>query len=268
MGGIVITPVVRTLLLINVGIYAVQALLNLPLDDWLGYHYIHSSEFQPYQLITFMFVHANFDHLFSNMLGLFFFGPVLEHVLGQKRFLVLYMVAGVGGGLLYGALNYYEVHQIEVAAREFLNSPTPELFQQFITDHGTAVGTWLSQNEAYALAYDQLPAHPESAALIDKASFIVKEIYGFFSGIPMVGASGAIFGILIGFGYLFPNKQIMLLIPPIPMKAKYLIGAYLAYEVYMLWRQNPGDNVAHLAHLGGALFAFILLRNWGYKPMS
>ena len=112
---------------------------------------------------------------------------------------------------------------------------------------------------------EQYAANPDNPQLEEESTYIVETIYEQKANIPMVGASGAIFGILMAFGLLFPNTTLMLLIPPIPIKAKYFVLLYGAYELYSVIQQAPGDNVAHYAHLGGMLIAFILVRVWSKK---
>jgi membrane associated rhomboid family serine protease len=224
--GTQITPIVRNLLFINIGIFLVEYLLQLDFSRNFGLYYFSSPFFEPYQLFTYFFLHADFGHLFGNMLSLFFFGPLLESYVGSKRFLHFYLICGFGASALYMFVNFLEINSLENAI---------ELFH--------------STNNQAAL---------ESVVYTYKAKLAT----------PLVGASGAIFGILMAFGMLFPNVEIMLLIPPIPIKAKYFVAFYGAYEIYAEIWTKVGDNIAHTAHLGGMLFAFILLKYWGYKAIK
>jgi membrane associated rhomboid family serine protease len=191
-----LTPVVRNLVIINVIVYALQIFVEGvtgKLELW-GPNAVHvyadAEPFRPYQLFTYMFAHnpKSFFHIFFNMLVLATTGPILENFWGQKKFLIFYMVTGIGAGIFHLAVETFVLH-----------SP----------------------------------------------------------GIPMLGASGAIYGVLMAFGMMFPNMEVMLLLPPIPIKAKYLVWV-LGIMTYLL----SGANVAHFAHLGGIVFAFILLRIW------
>ncbi|ANQ49828.1 rhomboid family intramembrane serine protease [Flammeovirga sp. MY04] len=273
-----LTPYVKYILIINFIIFGISNLVPLdaielvegmPLkpinmvSSFLGYHYPGSEHFEIFQPFTYMFVHNDFRHIFSNMFALFIFGPMLENVLGSKRFLILYIVCGLGGGALYGLTNYYEIHQLEVDAARFINDNSPENLLYFFQHN---FEYYLQHNPEYlSFVSEKYPAlYMDHAAVVKKA---VNEVsYYTLDAVetPMIGASGAIFGLLFTFAYLFPNLRLMLLFPPIPIKAKYLVGAYILFEIYELIQNNPGDNVAHLAHLGGVLFAFILMKRWKY----
>jgi membrane associated rhomboid family serine protease len=188
-----ITPVVKNLIILNVVVFILGFLVR-GLSDLLALHnVVGSGEFLPFQLFTYMFVHASFGHIFFNMLGLFFFGPILESTWGSMRFLTFYLICGVGAG-------------------------------------------------AFNLLVDL---------------FMGAGSFG-----TMVGASGAIYGIMVAFGVLFPNMEVMLLFPPIPIKAKYLVLGFGAIALYSALNPTPGDNTAHFTHLGGIVVALILLPFW------
>ncbi len=262
-----LTPVVKNFLFINVGIFLIQLFMSLPLTQWFGYRYIFAESFQPYQILTYMFIHADGWHLFGNMFALFVFGPMLENHLGAKRFFALYMVCGLGAGVLYGIVNFVEISQIESALVTFNNSPTPENLHYFINNFTSGYETYRPeyQEEIYNLVNKNFPADPTNPQYIAQAKNIIGSYYQMNANMPMVGASGSIFGILMIFGLLFPNLQLMLLIPPMPVRAKYLVAFYALYSIYALLERAPGDNVAHLAHIGGMVFAFILFKAWGLK---
>jgi membrane associated rhomboid family serine protease len=183
-----LTPVVRNLIIINVIVFLLQKLVP-GVTGMICLWDPNTEYFRPFQLFTYMFAHGDFMHIFFNMLVLATTGPVLENFWDQKKFLIFYMVTGIGAGIF----------------------------------HLLIQGVFF----------------PEA------------------SGIPMLGASGAIYGILMGFGMMFPNLEVMLLIPPIPIKAKYLVWV-LGGMTYLL----SGQGVAHFAHLGGIIFAFIMIRLW------
>ena len=253
-----LTPVVKNLLLLNIILALVQGFFSIDLIDIGGLRYIHAEAFRPYQFFTYMFIHAGFGHIFGNMLALFIFGPWLERTWGAQRFLVFYLVTGIGAGVLYSGINYFETRKVQKAAEYYMVDPNPEKFNQFIVNH------WYLNNDLERMI-EQYAANPENPQLREESTYIVERIYEQKANIPMVGASGAVFGILMAFGMLFPNTTLMLLIPPIPIKAKYFVLLYGAYELYAVIQQSPGDNVAHYAHLGGMLFAFILIRIWSKK---
>ena len=253
-----LTPIVKNLLLLNIVLALIQGFFNIDLIGIGGLRYIHAETFRPYQFFTYMFIHAGFGHIFGNMLALFIFGPWLERTWGSQRFLIFYLVTGIGAGVLWSGINYIETRKVQNDAMYYKVDPNPEAFNQFIINH------WYLNNDLERMI-QQYAANPDNQQLEAESTYIVEKIYEQKANIPMVGASGAIFGILMAFGMLFPNTTLMLLIPPIPIKAKYFVLLYGAYELYAVIQQAPGDNVAHFAHLGGMLFAFILVRNWSKK---
>lgn len=251
-----LTPVARNLLIANVLILFLDWILNGALSNWMALYYVGSDHFAPYQFITYMFFHGGIGHLFGNMLALFFFGPWLERTWGSQRFFIFYMVTGVGAGLLYGIVQTIEMQMLLADISAYKIAPDPDLFAAFINQHAP-----YAYSDLYSFI-NRFAENPESAGLIEQSKSFLDQLYMRQANIPMVGASGAVFGILLGFGMLFPNTQIFLLFPPIPIKAKYLVTFYGLYEVYALFQNSPGDNVAHLAHIGGMLFAFFFIRKW------
>jgi membrane associated rhomboid family serine protease len=210
-----ITPMVKNLLIINVAVHVFASLYS---TDFVHQYFAffnpflpNSPEllnpfFKPWQVITYMFLHGGIGHLFSNMFGLFIFGSALETFMGSKKFLIYYLICGVGAALLNSALDFYEMSNISVDSIEYLRQ----------------------------------------------------------AQIPMVGASGAIFGILMAFGFLFPNVEMMLLFFPFPIKAKYFVAMYGVYELVQ-GTAGLQSGIAHFAHLGGLLTGFILLKFFGFS---
>ncbi|MDW7695094.1 rhomboid family intramembrane serine protease [Flammeovirgaceae bacterium SG7u.111] len=252
-----ITPVVKNLLIVNVVILIVQQFMQIDMSGMFGYRYPFADTFQPFQIFTYMFVHADFWHLFSNMFALFIFGPMLEQTFGSNRFLVFYLITGLGGGLIFGIVNFIEIQQMESAIVSFSQVPSSDTLLSFALDYAPRL-----TEEGYTFVYETFPSNPDNAMYIERAENFMSQIYQRAANMPMVGASGAVFGILMAFGMLFPNLQLMLLFPPIPIKAKYLVTFYGLYEVYNTIKVSPDDNVAHIAHLGGMAFAFLLLKIW------
>jgi membrane associated rhomboid family serine protease len=251
-----LTTVARNLLIANVVLLILDSLLGGVLSKWFALYYVGSENFAPYQFITYMFFHGGLGHLFGNMLALFFFGPWLERTWGPQRFFIFYMATGIGAGLLYGLVQTIEMQMLLSDISAYSANPNPDLFAAFIHDKAGYL---------YSDLYDFINAYaenPNDLAYIDQSKSYLQQLYNRISNVPMVGASGAVFGILLGFGMLFPNTQIFLLFPPIPIKAKYLVTFYGLYEAYALFQNAPGDNVAHLAHLGGMLFAYFFIRKW------
>lgn len=233
INNIHIPPVVKNLLIINVIFFAATFMFKTNdgsyyLVEKLSVFYFNSEYFKIWQPITYMFMHspANFAHIFFNMFALFMFGGVLETRWGSKRFLNFYFITGLGALALQWAVQAYEVYQIT-------GSAFPGMDVLYHMQHS------LSINQLETLA-------------------------GIYQG-PMLGASGAIFGLLVAFGMLYPNTEMYIMFIPIPIKAKYLIPVYIIFEFSLGVARVQGDSVAHYAHLGGALLGFILVKLWKDK---
>ncbi len=227
-----IPPVVKNLLILNILFFIAQ----LAIPEYMGMlklHHFSSELFKPWQLATHFFMHSerDFTHILFNMLFLVWFGSHLERVWGPKKFLILYMASAMGAALLHLGVGYYEIYSIKSA----LSSTD---LSEFMSSYEEV---WSSGNLAYKNdALNQLNV---------------------LLHIPMVGASGAVFGILAAFAYLFPNTEIHLYFL-FPVKAKWLIGVYALREIYLAFADLPGDNVAHFAHLGGAIVGLALVLIW------
>lgn len=210
--------------------YAAANVFSVNLNSTLGLYFPKSENFKPVQILTHMFMHANFWHLFFNMYALFIFGQVLENVWGPKRFLIYYLVCGLGAALTHESVIAYEYARL-------VNNITPDNLE---------------------LVLNEGSAYYEAGKVFSDSGMQSLQL---LLNTPTVGASGAVFGILLAFGVLFPNTQLMIIFPPIPIKAKYFVLIYGGIELFLAFTQ-PGSNIAHAAHLGGMLFGFILLRYW------
>ncbi len=253
------TPVVvKNLIIINVlmlvAVFIMQR-AGIDLTDKLGMHYPASEKFRFYQIITHMFMHANFVHLFFNMFALWMFGRILENVWGPKRFMIYYFVTGLGAIALHTFVNYLEFSSMQNTITAFTNTPAPEILDKFVNKHLQNPSTQLL--DFVSNWYDD----PSNASFASEGHKIMEQVMKLNIDVPTVGASGAIFGVLLAFGMLFPNTQLMLLFPPIPIKAKYFVIGYGLIELYF-GLKNPGSNIAHFAHLGGMLFGFFLIKYW------
>ena len=234
-----IPPVVKNLIIINALMLFATYMLELKgfdLTKILALHYFESPDFRPYQLITHMFMHGNLMHLVFNMFALWMFGRVLENVWGPKRFFIYYFVTGIGAAVFYSFVNFLEF--------QYIASKMTSENVQMVLSQGTDI-------------FNQGKNFSDVAA--GKLNLILNT--------PTVGASGAVFGILLGFGMLFPNTELMLLFPPIPIKAKYFVIGYGAIELFS-GITGMGANIAHFAHLGGMLFGFILIKYWNTKTTN
>jgi membrane associated rhomboid family serine protease len=203
----------------------------LDLTKVFGLYFPLSEQFRPYQLFTYMFMHGDFFHIFFNMLSLYMFGAVIENYWGWKKFSIYYLVTALGGAVIYLLVKWVQIFQLQ--------SQMPvELYQAII--HGA----------------NSVP-YPEGSINYQKAI----ELYSLIN-IPVIGASGAVYGVLLAFGLMFPNTEIMMLMFPVPVKAKYLVFIMGGLELLMGINNAANDNVAHFAHLGGMLFGFILIKFW------
>jgi membrane associated rhomboid family serine protease len=255
-----IPPVVKALLIINVIIFLASAVAGSHVDlaRLLGMHLPGATDFAFYQYITHMFTHVGLMHLFLNMFPLFMFGGVLERVWGGKRFLFYYLATGLGAALLQSLVSWYGYHQLQEIYQAFQATPDAGLFADFLRElHGgklpAAATEWVNE----WATRPELTAH-----YIEPAIQTCEEALARFLNVPMIGASGAVFGLLLAFGMLFPNTRLMLIFPPIPIKAKYFVIGYGAIELFYGIQNQAGDNVAHFAHLGGMLFGFFIVRYW------
>lgn len=228
-----IPPVTKNLLAINILIWAVMSLfpkVGASLDNVLALYYIESPAFNPLQLLTYMFLHSGFTHLLFNMFALWMFGSVIERAVGSKRFLVYYLSCGFGAALIQEgvfAIMIAKYHQIF----------SPEQFDYIIRKGLSAMQMHMNFEDPTAAALNSLV------------------------NAPVVGASGAIFGILLAFGMLFPNQPIYLMFIPIPIKAKWMVLGYGVLELFM-GLSGVASNVAHWAHLGGMIIGVFIILYW------
>ena len=250
-----ITPTVKALLIMNLIIFILTAMVFPEAMLQFSLYDFESSKFRGYQLLTHMFLHAGWGHLFSNMFSLFIFGPMLEYRWGGNRFLIFYLVCGLGASMLYQGMKTYDKYEMKKDMVEYIADPNPVALSEFLEHHAAK-----QYNPQYVI---QFKNHANDPRFIEDSKRAVESVYkNQVENTPMMGASGAVFGILMAFGMLFPNTELMLLFFPFPIKAKYFVFFYGLYELYTGLARNPGDNVAHFAHLGGMLFAFILLKFW------
>lgn len=253
-----ITPIIKNILIINVGLYLIGEFLPFDLSHIFGVHYIFSDSFYIFQYVTYMWLHGGFYHLLGNMFAVFIFGPMLERQWGAKKFLTFYLITGIGAGVLFGIADTLEKGGLSSKTETYISNPNPDDFYIYIHKYKSRRFDLVALGDFADEYYDN--ANNES--YIRQTQSIVQQIYDDLSNIPMIGASGAVFGILMAFGMLFPNMELLLLFPPIPIKAKYLVFFYGVFELYSEINRSTNDNVAHLAHLGGMLIAFVMLKFW------
>ncbi len=261
-------PVIKNLLYINgLMLLATYALLNtfkIDLTDSLALFYPESSHFKVYQLITHMFMHADIKHVALNMFILWMFGRALENVWGSKRFLVYYIATGLGAAFLHEFVNYIEIMPLKHAVEEFVNSPSPEMMAEF-TRRFIEYPKYHDQFLTFAAEWSVNSTNP---IYTSNAINMVYSMYDSLISIPTVGASGAVYGVLLGFGMLFPNTELRFIFFPIfPIKAKYIVMFMGGAALYNGLTQ-PGSNIAHFAHLGGMLFGFLIIKYWNRKSSN
>lgn len=258
-----LTPVVKNLLIVNVIISILNYILGGQINNLFGLPVISSDYFMPYQLFTYMWLHGGITHILFNMIGLIVFGPVLENLWGPKRFLIFYFVVGIGAGVFYGVADYIEKNPAIEAAEIYADNQDPEAYYTYIVKYMPDYLKTDYLDLAYG-TYENYRENPDSELWKAKALENVIGIKQSIMRSQMVGASGAIYGLLMAFGMLFPNMQLMLIFPPIPIRAKYLVFGLAVFAIYSEINRS-GGNVAHLAHLGGMLIAFILMKVWNQQ---
>lgn len=261
------TVAVKNLLIINLLFFAAEIVfsrsMGVNLDDYLGLHYVSAEHFGVWQLVTFMFMHANISHIFFNMFALWMFGTAIESALGTKRFVIYYLACGVGSGIIQELAVGIDLRPVIASVDALLSDPTTANIQDFLATTARVVSIESQQLiTTFIETYNKtVGADPTGAASMAR-EFAQQYQQMYIDAQVTVGASGAVFGILLAFGMIFPNMRIMLLIPPIPLKAKWFVLIYGVLELFGGINGGNYDNVAHWAHLGGMLFGFLLLRAW------
>jgi membrane associated rhomboid family serine protease len=232
-----IPTVTKNILIINVLLFLASFLaarMGIDLDTYLGLHFFLAKDFNVAQLITYMFMHAGIAHIFFNMFAVWMFGSLLERTWGSRRFLSYYLVCGIGAGIIQMVVAYVRMRMVE-------RGMSAEAIQMVYNEG------------AQVLASHQNYMNPDMGRL----NLIINST--------TIGASGAVFGILLGFGLLFPNERLFIFPLPVPIKAKYFVAGYALIELWSGFANNPNDNVAHFAHLGGMIFGFFLILYWRKK---
>lgn len=258
---------VKNLLIINGLMFALTVLLEskfmINLNEKLGLHYFAAHTFQPFQLITYMFMHGSFTHLLFNMFALWMFGAAMENYWGLKRFLVYYFITGIGAALTQWLVLSLEMMPLLDALNDYLEQPGHAALNELFAlgklapespEMQARLNEFIGQ---YSLAMNNDP----DAALLLSQRFISDYRDLYLNAPLVVGASGAVFGLLLAYGMEFPN-QIIYLYFAIPIKAKYFVILYGILELMQGIAANEQDNVAHFAHLGGMIFGIFLILHW------
>jgi membrane associated rhomboid family serine protease len=224
-----LTDGIKHLIIINVILFVAPQLLQLDFTNMLALHFPKNENFGLWQYITHMFMHASFSHILFNMYGLWAFGSPLEQMWGRKKFLFFYFSAGLGAGLIYTLVNYYQFN----AALE------------------TLVSSGISQNEIFELMN---PTKMYQNTDLQKMNLLYNT--------PAVGASGAVYGVLAAFGLYFKDAKLALIFLPIPIAAKYFIPVMIFGDLFFGMTKYSVGNIAHFAHIGGALIGFVIAYAW------
>ena len=231
-----ITDTVKHLLIINIVFFFASSVLGEIMYDLFAMHYPNNSNFFVWQPITHMFMHGDLTHIMFNMFGLWMFGTPLEQIWGKKKFIFFYISAGLGAALLQ--ITVYHIDIVSV--------------NQILSEYGLSKGEIDLFYETGRLNTSLIQSVGEDRLFSGIQSF--KAL--------MVGASGALYGILVAFAMLFPNVQLMLLFPPIPVKAKYLVPILILFDLFFGFTSYSVGPIAHFAHVGGAITGFIMMWYW------
>tara|TARA_B110000902_G_C14284965_1_gene578372 strand:+ start:2223 stop:2954 length:732 start_codon:yes stop_codon:yes gene_type:complete len=232
-----ITEAIKHLIIINVILFVVPQLLQLDLTNMLALHFPENEHFGFWQYITHMFMHGSFPHILFNMYGLYAFGTPLEQMWGKKKFIFFYFSAGLGAGIIYSLVNYYQFNGVY------------ELF----------VNAGLNDSEVLSILKSGTTNDARVINAITQEQF--NKITSLYNT-PAVGASGAVYGVLVAFGLYFKDAKLALIFFPVPIAAKYFIPVMILGDLFFGMTKYSVGNIAHFAHIGGALIGFIIAWYW------
>lgn len=259
----ILPTIIKNLLIINVLVFIAQQTVEHSsnphlMDDLFALHTWQSPLFKPWQFVTHLFMHGNLGHIFSNMFALWMFGSVLENLWGPKKFLTFYIVCGLGAAFLHMVVLYFETNTLLESFNALKQNFTYNDFQNFYASHHIAEN-YPDSNIGEIVS--QWKNNPNSSQAAQQAYILTNEYVNAQLNEATIGASGAVFGCLAAFGYLFPNTYIYIYFF-LPLKAKWFVIIYAGFELTMALQNSAGDNVAHFAHLGGAIFGLALVYFW------
>ena len=261
----VLPTIVKNLLIINGLFFLAQKSFDGPgvefsFENVLALHAWQSSLFRPWQLVTHMFLHGGLSHIFGNMLALWMFGSVLENLWGPKRFLTFYLVCGLGAALMHLLFLSYEMVPLMKDYAHLMQDHTANALFFFAQKHP---GAFFHQSDLANLVAN----NPNDTQALNQLFESVGGFYESKLNTATLGASGAVFGILAAFVYLFPNTYIYLYFF-IPVKAKWLGIVYFGWELYSALVNSAGDDIARWAHVGGAIVGLIIVMTWNKKKRN
>jgi membrane associated rhomboid family serine protease len=255
------TPTVKQLLIINF-IFFIGSQIVPVSYDFFALYYPESDNFKGWQLITHMFMHAPFPnvmHILFNMFALYSFGSALEHFWGGKKFIFFYVSCGLGAALMHTGVNYYEIHSL-LKNVDSLNFSSSEIHQLLNADYSV-----LFDEKGKMMAGEINTILEKAHCTQDQFNSIVQA--SMISKGVVVGASGAIYGLLVAFAYMFPNAELALMFIPVPIKAKYFVPGILAIDLFLGFKGQSifgagSTGIAHFAHIGGAITGFLMMWLW------
>jgi len=230
-----LTTAIKHLIIINVILFVVPQLLQLDLTNMLALHFPKNEHFGFWQYITHMFMHGSFGHILFNMYGLWAFGTPLEQMWGKKKFIFFYFSAGLGAGIIYSLVNYY----------------------QFNSVYDQLLGFGLSGSNIQNIL--DIGSYNDPRIALSNESMM--KFYSLYHT-PAVGASGAVYGVLVAFGLYFKDAKLALIFFPVPIAAKYFIPVMILGDLFFGMTKYSVGNIAHFAHIGGALIGFIIAWYW------
>jgi membrane associated rhomboid family serine protease len=258
-----ITPTVKQLLIINI-IFFIGCELSPHAKELFSLYPFQNENFRVWQLLTHMFMHANILHIFFNMFALFSFGSALEHFWGGKKFLFFYISCGLGAAFLQLGINYIELQNLLQGVSD-LNLTHAELHRILNIDFSDGFNY---RSDLLLEGLRPILEEGNKIHLLNESNLRALFNAGINNQIPMVGASGAIYGLLVAFAFMFPNAQLGLMFIPIPIKAKYFVSGILLIDLILglqgssIFGAPSNGGVAHFAHLGGALTGFLMMWYW------
>jgi membrane associated rhomboid family serine protease len=262
----ILPPVIKNLLIINCLVFLAQNTLQGPMssfsfEDVLGLHAWQSSLFKPWQLVTHMFLHGSVMHIFGNMFGLWMFGSVLENLWGSKRFLIFYMICGLGAALIHLLFLNWELGPMvkDYAAIFEMHSKGTEYQADAMINFIARYPIRLNMSTSEAI--ELIRQNPHNEQLMNNAFESINSYYQNVLNTSTIGASGAVFGVLAAFVYLFPNTYLYIYFL-VPVKAKWIGLIYFGYELFNAIQNSAGDNVARWAHIGGAIVGLLIVMTW------
>lgn len=266
----VLPTVVKNLIIINVIFYlatlAFNRSLGIDLTDYLGLYFFKSDYFHAYQYITYMFMHGGIEHLFFNMFALWMFGNVLENYWGPKRFLLFYFVTGIGAAIVHTIVIGIDYFSIQAAINAYAASPGPEAFVALVQSELSSILTPEKVANVNAFLQEWQMNASSGYNYGYQSVELAQQLLASRADIATVGASGAVYGILLAFGMMFPNQLIYLYFL-VPIKAKWFVLGYGILEL-VSGMLSTGDGVAHFAHLGGMIFGYFLIKYWKKQEIN